>query len=418
MTSKYYAPVILERFNSRQIRRHHRRIRNKQMSDFYNRQAVVPIDGPTRQIAVSGRLSSGDLAVFDDKAANAVLLDAEMQLKSGYPTIATSSMVARRSHMSLPEDVESQPDMKFFAELVKPVKKWKFQKEKLKTLEPSKHGFHQRSQSPTFRRLVSATEKLQHLVTLGDSDAPSPSVDIIETQVEMPPEAVVRSSSRYTKSEPNTTRVNKVESLPATGNFYPTGRFNFQPEVRTIEPVRREEPFVEEDEDEEDSYTCTPSPRLLTPPPPPPPFVKKHKQRSKRLHQEFKVDFKKLDSHSELHLFLPHIQDNSRAATPDSPNTNYYKMRHELPPINDFPGQKSPDDERNKSKKKQTKKKKKHPSRIKSGINDETGVSDHLNDVPTLISLANDNDYHPESMCVFEKCKFHQHRKTMNIRQP
>ncbi|WAR09119.1 hypothetical protein MAR_019077 [Mya arenaria] len=375
-------------------------------------QAVVPIDGPTKPIAVNGQLAPADIAVFDNKAANAVLLDAESQLKSGYPTIATSSMVARRNRLGIHEDVDNHTDIKFFSELVKPVQyRWKFQKDKLKTMQPSKHGFHPRSQSPTFQRLIDATEKLHLLSSRENPDdtLSSAKTDFFETQSEIHPSAFSRASSRVPRSEPAT----RTSSLPAAADKYPNGRFDFQPDIRTIEPTfRKDDLFIEEDEDDDDSFILSPSPRDPTPPPPIP--IPRKPQR--KVQREFKVDFKKLDSHSELHLFLPHIEEGSRGATPDTP-TKKFSAKCELPRIDDSMERKSPEDDHSKNKKKQSRKKRKLFTRVKSGLHDDKEFRDRLNDVPTLISLENERDFHPASMCVFENCMHHQHRKSTKIRQ-
>ena len=376
---------------------------------------MVPLDGPSKTLTVNRRLSTDDIAIFDDKAANAVVLEAENQLRSGYPTIATSSMVARRPRMSISEDVDSHMDMKFFSELVKPVKyRWKFQKAKLKTLQPSKHGFHQRSNSPTFQRLVDATEKLQQLSDVLEPDVErevSAKTDFFETQSELNPSALFRGSSRNTKTTQTSTNASKADSLPATLDVYPGGRLNFQPEVRTIEPVARKEEVVVEDDDDSESITHT-----LTPKDPTPPVAKPTPRRHKRPQREFKVDFKRMDSHSELHLFLPQIHDGSRGATPDTP-TRQHIVACELPRIEDTYERKSPDD--GKSKKKQHKRKKKPLTNIKVKGDDvqEKEFRDRLNDVPTLISLEKEKDHHPASMCVFDNCLYHQHRKSTKLRQ-
>ena len=95
-----------------------------------------------------------------------------------------------------------------------------------------------------------------------------------------------------------------------------------------------------------------------------------------------------------------------------------------LPRINDSPSsRKSPEDDKIRKVKKQAKtvestmKRKKKPlSKIKQD-QEEREIRDRLNDVPTLISLEKEKDYHPASMCVFENCPLHQHRKSNKIRQ-
>lgn len=376
----------------------------------------------------------GDIAVFEDKAANAVLLEAESQIKSGYPTIATSSLVApRRKRSTVLDDADGPTDMKFFSELVKPVKyRWKFEKDKLKTLAPSKHGFHQRSHSPTFQRLVTANEKLQNLIEQETDDGLSASkVDFFETQSQVTPACALRPLVRNIKSEPNTSRsLNSSNSLPATKEQYSVCRLDIRPDIRTIEPVKKEMEYIyyEEDEDEDDDdddFTCTrtPTPRVETPPALPAPALAPPQQKhtNKKLPHEFKVNLKKTESHTELHLFLPQIQDSvSRGATPETPTR---KTVVKLPRISDSPSvRKSPEEDKSKLKKRvkafdsTVKRKKKAPSRLKAD-QEEKEIRDRLNDVPTLISLEKEKDYHPASMCMFENCPLHHHRKSNKIRQ-
>lgn len=373
---------------------------------------MIPIDGPAQQI--NGRVISGDIAVFEDKAANAVLLEAESQLKSGYPTIATSSMVARRNRIAV-EEVDNAADIRFFSDLVRPMQyRWKFQKEKLKTITPSKHGFHQRSQSPTFHRLVEAHEKLQNLACQDGDEQNFDGRDFYDTQsdiagLSLKPAPLLR----YVKSEGVSVRTSFAGSMPATNDLPLENGYELKPEIRTIEPVKKasDDNGVVQNKIIEEKRTPSPveeSPLIPASP---------HKP-SKKLQQDFKVDFKKMDSHSELHLFLPHIQDtNSRGATPEEPHRKS-KLRFTLPVIDDLEV-KTLDEDKLKLKKKsksEHKKKKKHSHRVKSG-KDDTEVTDRLNDIPTLISLETDKDFHPEAMCMFENCKLHKHRKSTKIRQ-
>ena len=353
--------------------------------------------------------------MFDDKAANAVLLDAESQLKSGYPTIATSSMVARRNRITI-EEVDNASDIRFFSDLVKPMQyRWKFQKEKLKTITPSKYGFHQRSQSPTFQRLVEANEKLQNIAGQDSEEEDNGSVrDFYDTQSEILP---VKPASilRYVKSDQVSTRTSYTNSLPATNDAPLQRDFELKPEVRNIEPAKKTKDYVIPSSLPVTEEKRSPSPIYESPATPPLP---KKPAKSKKHQQQFKVDFKKLDSHSELHLFLPHIQDgNSRGATPEEPNRKI-KEGVTFPAIEDLKLTTFEED-KSKYKKKhkyENKKRKKHSIRVKSGIEDKE-VKDILNDIPTLISLETDKDFHPESMCMFENCKLHKHRKSTRIRQ-
>ena len=372
----------------------------------------------------------GDIAVFEDKAANDVLVEAENQLRNGYPTIATSTLVARgRKRATAVDGGDDSIEMKFFSELVKPVKcRWKFEKDKLKTLEPSKHGFHPRSHSPTFQRLVTANEKLQHIIEQEPVNGVKNryKTDFYETQSQISPSYVLKPDLRNIKSEPNTNRGYTSTSLPATKGSYSVNRVDIRPDVRTIEPVKKETEYIcyEEDEDEDEvdyASTGTQSPTVATPP------SMQHfnpypKYSNKKSRSEIKVNLRKTSSHTELHLFLPQIQDTvSRGATPESPTR---KSVVKLPRINDSPSsRKSPEDDKIRKVKKQAKtvestmKRKKKPlSKIKQD-QEEREIRDRLNDVPTLISLEKEKDYHPASMCVFENCPLHQHRKSNKIRQ-
>lgn len=421
MTSKYYSPVILESFNSRTVGRHQRRHHEKRSR--YPRQAVIPLDGPAKHLTVGGRIISGDIAVFEDKAANAVLLEAENQLKSGYPTIATSTMVARRNKVTVPEDIDSTTDVRFFSDLVKPMQyRWKFQKDKLKTITPSKRGFHQRSQSPTYQRLVEAHDKLQSLAESESSEEAGKidkgMTDFFETQSDLIPPLYVKPSEifRYTRSDPVSNRTSFANSIPAT-DVSPVQKPNeIKPEIRTIEPTRKEKDnskLLQETTAEEVAPRQSPVPKEITSTQEPPKPIQKH-------HKDFKVDFKKHDSHSELHLFLPHIHDTntSRGATPEEKQRKH-KTQFTLPAIEDLEI-KPPEEDKSRLKKKQkpeNKKKKKYLNRIKSGKDDKQ-ITDRLNDIPTWISLETNKDYHPESMCVFENCTLHKHKKSTKIRQP
>ncbi|XP_060580446.1 uncharacterized protein LOC132737203 isoform X2 [Ruditapes philippinarum] len=377
-------------------------------------QSVIPIDGPTKPLG--GNLIPGDIAVFDDKAANAVLLDAESQLKSGYPTIATSSMVARRNRITI-EEVDNASDIRFFSDLVKPMQyRWKFQKEKLKTIAPSKYGFHQRSQSPTFQRLIEANEKLQNIAGQDSELEDNASVrDFFDTQSEILPYKQA-SVLRHVKSDQVSTRTSYTGSVPATNDVPLQKNYELKPEVRNIEPAKKTKDYVIQNALSVSVVEKkSPSPTYDSPPTPPLP---KKPAKSKKQQQEFKVDFKKLDSHSELHLFLPHIQDgNSRGATPEELNRKG-KEGVTFPAIEDLK-LKTFEEDKAKNKKKNkydNKKKKKQYLRVKSGIEDKE-VKDILNDIPTLISLETDKDFHTESMCMFENCKLHKHRKSTRIRQ-
>ena len=379
---------------------------------------MVPMGGPAQELTVGSRLQ--EVAVFDDKAANDVLIEAESQIRSGYPTIAASTLVNRNSYVDESID-DSHTAIKFFSELVKPVKyRWKFQKEQLKTILPSKQGFHPRSQSPTFQRLVEANEKLHGLVKrrsgvrksyIDDEDSKSDIGEACEKPAIM----------RYAKSESMTHRVSDLSNGLETVTPKLHERAPLRSESRTIEPHKVDAVCFDEDEveenDDDDDYKSP----IHTPP------NQQTASTSGNKISEFKVDFKKMDSHSELHLFLPQIDDaNSRIPTPENKRTRNNLHKVALPNISvskDISDYRTHDEDKVKQKRSQKsdyKKKRKKIWRIKSG-NEEKEIRDRLNDVPTLISLENekpDEVLHSSSMCAFDNCPQHpQFRKSNKIRQ-
>jgi hypothetical protein len=90
-------------------------------------------------------------------------LNSSRKLRGRWSTITSGSIISRKhkTHVINGDTTDSLHDVRFFAELVKPLQhrlRVHEKEEKEKILFPSKYGFHQRSHSPTFRRLLEATE--------------------------------------------------------------------------------------------------------------------------------------------------------------------------------------------------------------------------------------------------------------------
>lgn len=413
MTSNYISPVILEKFNSRQILRHHRQIHQRKLSQL-GRSIVLPIDGADKRLSVGRRLITGEIAVVDEKESNAVLLRAENQPKVGYP--AGSPMIARKGQTFM-DDVERHIDVKFFSELVKPMQyRWKFQKDKLKTILPSKHGFHQRSNSPTFQRLVMATEMLQKYLTDNEVNHVKKTFeeDFFETQSNEWPTLTVKQSVVHSliSDEISSTQASYTGSMPKHNTL--------KLQEKSAELSKQDFPhlFNERDVDEDGDWASnSATSKLLTPTTS---LAVSQSVVTKTSQQEFKVDFRKLESHSELHLFLPHIHDSSSWGETPVNSSRKVKLTNPLPQIEDSVNGKKTVEEKLKSKRRQkgeTKTKKKPFTRVENK-HDEHDVKDTLNDVPTLISLGNDKNLHAVSMGMFENSAQQLHRKSTGIKQP
>ena len=382
------------------------------------RHNVVPVGGPEEKLAE--KIQPVRLNVFDTKAANAVLIDAEMQIKSGYPTIAASSMVSRRRRSETHDETDSNPDVKFFSELVKPIQyRWKFQRDKNRIIMPSKHGYHPRSKSPTFQRLVEATEKLQVIIEHDSGMGSFERDDELETRSQFSPGEPVLSLGaieREIKSEPPSVThsvysIPPVKSTEPQSHERPIPKYKLQPdsppkEIPKEEFKDSENEVIDEISDDEDEVFIEPEPHV----------------NSSMQQTEFKVDFKKMDTHSELHLFLPlinsgHDVNESRA----KPKSKRRVNKVALPSIDDVSQSKSEEKVTKKDRKsgEHRRKKKRAIPRIKSG-HEDIEVKDILNDVTTLISMKKEQmlDYHTASMCMFENCDYHpRHNKSTKIRQ-
>ncbi|KAK3585523.1 hypothetical protein CHS0354_022931 [Potamilus streckersoni] len=326
-------------------------------------------------------------------------------------------MNTRRGKLRLSDQFDSQPDVRFFSELVKPLQyKWRLQQQKEtgKIVTPSKHGFHPRSQSPTFRRLVEATEKLQIIV---EDDSGMGSVEKIEDD-----EAEIQSCFSLEKEPFDETlklpplRLTKSETVYSIGSNEPCKTFTDQSNINEL-VVPKVEPNQENVEPEipapmitkvapinirRVNNTSFDSDEETTPP----------LQQTSKI-REFKVDFKHVDSHAELHLFLPHIEGMSRVETPDVTivnrtgkiafpaieNTNQNKAETKITPLIS---------KKLKRSRNEPKKKVKSKVRVNSGKGDKV-TKDVLNDVSTLISIENEKSHVHNEICPFENCAYHSH---------
>ena len=388
----------------------------------YFRHNVIPVGGAEEKLPVTEKINPASLTVFDTPAANTVLLDADMQIKSGYPTIATSSMVSRRRRSETFDELEFSPDVRFFSELVKPIQyRWKFQHDKNKIILPSKHGYHPRSKSPTFQRLVEATEKLQIIMEHDSGMGSFEKDDEFETRSQLTPDGPVLSmepTEREIKSEPASVKPS-VYSMPPVKpielHSYTRPIPKYTLETETCQ--RKNSPELQQNEEiiELDNETDTEFENVLETP---------TQVKSTLLQQpEFKVDFKKMDTHSELHLFLPLIND-GQTANESHAKQNSHRRVHKvrLPSIDDSVHSKSEEKFTSRKERKPSehrKRRKRNPPRINSG-HDENEVKDILNDVPTLMSMKQGDlvAYHTASMCMFENCEYHpRHNKSTKIRQ-
>lgn len=361
------------------------------------------------------------MTLFDTKAANTVLFDAEMQIKSGYPTIAASSMVSRRRRSEIYDELEFSPDVRFFSELVKPIQyRWKFQRDKDKIILPSKQGYHPRSKSPTFQRLVEATEKLQIIIEHDSGMGSFEKDEESETQSQFTPDGPVLSMDsldREVQSEPASVKPSVCNNPPVKpielhSHPRPIPKFKLEPDpVTTIEntsPKEETKVIDNVNEEEDEDFVETPTQVKAT-------IVQQ---------PEFKVDFKKMETHSELHLFLPLIGSgpvsNETHVKPSKSVRRTSKVT--LPSIDDGSQCKSEEKLTARKERKTSenrRKRKKLAPRIKSG-NEDIEVRDILNDVTTLMSMKKEQmlDYHSASMCMFENCIYHpRHNKSTKIRQ-
>ena len=384
------------------------------------RHNVIPVGGAEENLPVTDKLNPAGLTVFDTKAANTVLVEADMQIKSGYPTIATSSMVSRRRRSR--NEPEIGQDVRFFSELVKPVQyRWKFQRDKDRIILPSKHGYHPRSKSPTFQRLVEATERLQIMMEHDSGMGSFERDDELETQSQLildGPLLSMESVEREIMSEPASLKPS-VYSMPPVKPIElhsykrPKPKYKLESEMCK----RKESPEPEQFEDliQSDKELDKEVSNIFHSP-----TNEKHDNDEE---PEIKVDFKKMDTHSELHLFLPLIDDGNVANGSNARHKTHRRVHKvRLPSIDDAVHSESEEKMTSRKERKHNehrKRRKKQPPRVQSG-HDENEVKDILNDVPTLMSMKCGDalDFHTASMCMFDNCEFHPgNHKSTKIRQ-
>ena len=333
-------------------------------------------------------------------------LNSSRKLRSSWSTITSGSIISRKhkTHVINGGTTDSLQDVRFFAELVKPLQyrlRVHEKEEKEKILFPSKYGFHQRSHSPTFRRLLEATEKLkiiaQHetvqtllkqnaningrkVASLKNSEADVLVEHVDESEEPKTPELTARSANIQHQTTFLTEKTSEIHDNSTVS------------EIPDNVSVISEELEEEEDIDDED--------------------------KSEQDHC-FKVDFKVAESHAELHLFLPKISNgnksakNSKTDVDETSNKTDRSGQLSLPSIkvDSIHQIKSYQSQPNKKfKRPETikKKKKKPMERVKSAADPDTKIRDHLNDVHTLISIEDHHSSHKsDTICEFAQCPYH-----------
>ncbi|KAL5010158.1 hypothetical protein ScPMuIL_012463 [Solemya velum] len=365
-------------------------------------------------------LTSIDFSLLESKINDPHLQGSQARLRTSVTDIATSSILSRRNRIALAGHDGGGSDMKFFAELVKPMQ-YKWRRDNDRVLVPSKHGYHPRSQSPTFKRLIEVTEKLagfaepeseleRLLETRNEPEADSglgsltgnreeitnKSLEHLERLNELRIEAL-----RVSRSEPCYGRDIREITSSGSGKKSKEGEKNEASDFFEYDKLKAQHKDAESSEEDDAASTTDSNYQPLS------------------MEDYFKVDFRVQKSHAELHLFLPHIdgrssQIESRAS--DNAKHNACKLantsRLKLPSIDmDELGENSPKGTPSvtsrKSKKDAKKKKKKtSTSRAKSAEHDKE-IKDRLNDVPTLISIENEKSHVHHGICPFDPCAYH-----------
>jgi hypothetical protein len=272
--------------------------------------------------------------------------------------------------------------------------------EKEKILFPSKYGFHQRSHSPTFRRLLEATEKLkiiaQHetVQTLLKQNAninerkvtslKNSEIDVLvehvdESEEPKTPELTVRSVNIH-----QTTFLTEK-----TSEIHDNSTVSEIPDnVSVISDELEEEGDIDDGDKSEQDHS-------------------------------FKVDFKVAESHAELHLFLPKINNrnksakNSKTDVDETSNKTDRSGQISLPSIkvdsiHQIKSYQSQPSKKFKRPETIKKKKKKPVERVKSAADPDKKIRDHLNDVHTLISIEDHHSSHKsDTICEFAQCPYH-----------
>ncbi|CAG2231585.1 unnamed protein product [Mytilus edulis] len=282
----------------------------RQQTDIYFKHKSKKLQGLSLQGPPADqdtlRRYNSEYVIREDKHSEH--LQSSRKLRSSWSNITSGSIISRKNknHVIHGDTTDNLQDVRFFAELVKPLQyrlRTHEKEEKEKILFPSKYGFHQRSHSPTFRRLLEATEKLkiisQHetVKTLLKQNANINEKKVVSL-IKPDPEIVKEKAELFDSVTPKTPDVTaRTEKKKHTtfitdeviDNKDNTTISDFPDNITTIS----EEPEVEDvsdidSEDEDDE---------------------------KEDHDNsFKVDFKVDDSHAELHLFLPKISSGNKSA--------------------------------------------------------------------------------------------------------
>lgn len=371
----------------------------RQQAEIYFKQKSKQLQGLTLSSSATSEL--GKHLSASDKALLESSDDAE-KLRASFANLTTTSLG--------PHNSEHLGDVRFFAELVKPMQyRLKLNKRKEKVIFPSKYGYHPRSHSPTFKRLIEATEKLEviakeEFVEELRAKAELEKVHTVYTSTELE-NSYNREIRRNGTSKLNVARNNVIEVSP--------------PKVKPIQPITKSlqipqeyppkeatvEADVEEDEDEQDEDEDYNS------------------DEDNGSEAYFKVDFRVSDdAHAQLHLFLPKINDidnESKTARFGSGSVkNEVKKTGKLPQISNSQtsGSSMKNSNVRRSKKSDvTRKKKRKLERIRSAADtDHKRVRDHLNDVPTMMSIERDfhgKKHDHDSLCAFENCPYHSVQK-------
>ncbi|XP_021376844.1 uncharacterized protein LOC110465391 isoform X2 [Mizuhopecten yessoensis] len=319
-----------------------------------------------------------------------------------------SSLPKRNYSTSFDPDQQGYNDIRFLAELVKPLQyrlRVSKKERKEKVIIPSKHGYHPRSQSPTFKRLLEATEKLN---VLCENDSLEGQVrrdySHINNDVDAPlvplknGERLARVTNARVKPSHTTPYITDVttntNTVPKTDNIH-----TIPEKLEIPKHFPKSEDVISEEGDITDSSS------------------------TKSDEAYFKVDFKEEDAHAELHLFLPYISEpvTGRGTSPESKNgaTNGKAGNGGRVTLPSIPRQSNMMSQKTFSKKANNKntvkkKKKKMDNRCPSAKDNDRKVNDHLNDVPTLISMNYENGHHErrdphadDTICDVANCPFH-----------
>lgn len=374
----------------------------RQQAEFYFKQKSKQLQGLTLSSSATSEL--GKHLSASDKALLESSDDAE-KLRASFASLTTTSLG--------PHNSEHLGDVRFFAELVKPMQyRLKLNKRKEKVIFPSKYGYHPRSHSPTFKRLIEATEKLEVI-------AKEEFVEELKAKAELEKSHTVYTSTdldnsynreirRYGTYKLNVARNNvievsppKVEPLvqPITKSLQIPQEY---PPKEAIAEADIEEDIEEDEQDDDEDYNS---------------------DEDNSSEAYFKVDFRVSDdAHAQLHLFLPKINDidnESKTARFGSGSVkNEVKKTGKLPQISSShtSGSSMKNSNVRRSKKSDvTRKKKRKLERIRSAADtDHKRVRDHLNDVSTMMSIERDfhgKKHDHDSLCAFENCPYHSIQK-------